>query len=197
MPEPKGFLVVPVGFRADGTLRALELTDSDELKVALATATGSDLLTELQAKLETADLELVSKILSNGPHGWISGVWQRNPLSFGFSGQVERLWTDTNLSAGANTVDDSAVPAGEIWIITQLSIMYDGTAPDDIQFAIRTVAQQIELFEVKDPVPSIFYDRQGWWILVQGDKLRLSCSGATAGNDLLGRAMGFRVDIDQ
>jgi hypothetical protein len=35
MADPKGLLVVPVGFRADGTIHALELDNSDRLKVII------------------------------------------------------------------------------------------------------------------------------------------------------------------
>ena len=38
MAVPKGFLTVPVAFRSDGTLRTLELDDSDYLKVAVQTS---------------------------------------------------------------------------------------------------------------------------------------------------------------
>lgn len=41
MAEPKGYLVVPLGFRSDGTIRALELDDSDNLKINLAATDAS------------------------------------------------------------------------------------------------------------------------------------------------------------
>jgi len=41
MADPKGNLVTPVGFRADGSIHALELDDSDRLKVILDAITGN------------------------------------------------------------------------------------------------------------------------------------------------------------
>ena len=41
MADPKGLLVVPVAFRADGTIHALELDTSDRLKVIIDAVTGN------------------------------------------------------------------------------------------------------------------------------------------------------------
>lgn len=41
MADPKGLLVVPIGYRADGSLHALELDDSDRLKVLIDSVTGT------------------------------------------------------------------------------------------------------------------------------------------------------------
>lgn len=123
MPEPKGLLIVPVGFRSDGTLRALELTDDDELKVYINSSTLDDILTELEAKLETADLELVSKILSIGSHGWLDGAWQRNPLQLGYSDIGGNTVTLAAPSTAGFSITDSVVPAGEIWLLQFGSVM--------------------------------------------------------------------------
>lgn len=197
MTEPKGFLVVPIGFRADGTLRALELTDSDELKIALATAAGSDLLTELQAKLETADLELVSKILSSGPHGWVGGAWQRQPIDIGYSASVHRRWGTNDLPAGSSFQDDAAVPAGEIWQITFFTFQYYGTSPTHVDYIMNSSGSDYYLHTQLSPASDSFYALAAELTMEEDDYLRLRIVGATLNDNIIGVGLGRRIDIDQ
>lgn len=307
MAVPKGFLVVPVGFRSDGTLRALELTDDDELKVYVASTVLDDILTalekiddlqnaldsvgtdeldvnveesvlptgaatettlatlsteaklelvrlllvsidgkdfatqttlaslltelqakadlsetqpisaaalplptgastsaaqataltELQAKLETADLEIVTSIPSVGPHGWIDGAWQRNPLLFGYSGVLYKTTANTSLSLGENSVDTSACASYEFWVITNISVMYRGTSPDYMEVRIVFNSTNMKLYQIANPTSELFYDKQGWWVLGPSDYLRVYTDDATANDDMYIFVTGFRVSSNQ
>ncbi len=130
--------------------------------------------------------------------GWIASAWQKNPLLFGYSGQILIADTNTSLAAGNNTIDSSAVPAGEIWVITNCAIAYSGTVAGVTMSAqLLDAATGYTLYGVLAVTSGLFVDRQGWWVLIPGNKLRLSITGATLNDDGFLRATGFRVDIDQ
>lgn len=186
MADPKGLLVVPVAFRPDGTMRAWELDNSDRLKVLVDAITGDVSVTQTNP----ANLQ-------SGINGWINAAWQKQPLIFGYSGDILRLASNTNLAAGTNQVNDSAVPAGEIWVVTSLSMAYVGTVPTSIRLSIVAATVAYRLFQQNAPVSDMAYDRQGYWIMQEGDNLRCTVLGATAGDDLFFWVNGFRLDIDQ
>lgn len=84
MADPKGFLVVPIGFRADGSLHSLELTDSDFLKVAVQSF-----------PVQETDI-----------YGWDGSTWIK--LSVDSSGRLTLFQqTPNNLQVGNNFFDGS------------------------------------------------------------------------------------------
>lgn len=131
-------------------------------------------------------------------HGWVGAAWQKDPIRFGYSELITEGVDNTSLAAGSNNLDTGTVPAGEIWVITNIAIRYDGTVSSvslTVALIIDTVLMGI--FGQKPPVSTVWYDRQGWWVLDAGDYIRLEVGGATMNDDAYLRVVGFRVDIDQ
>lgn len=129
--------------------------------------------------------------------GWVSAAWQKDPLRFGYSAHIYRAWSNLNLPAGNSTQADTAVPAGEIWVITNIAMRYEGTAPTFMTMQINDGVTTYHLFRQLAPTTLAVYDRQGWWVLAPGHNLEIRVIGATLNDDLYGYATGFRVDIDQ
>jgi hypothetical protein len=175
MGEPKGFIVVPIGFGPSDDLRSLELDTDDNLKVAFAAAAQG----------------LV------GPHGWINGAWQKNPVSFGASAALGRSWSTIALPAGNSFVADSAVPAGEIWVITHQTAWVVSATITRMRFFLNISGVNFETWVQITPGSDVRYDRQGWWVLFPGDFMQLRVESATLNDDASAVAAGFRVDIDQ
>lgn len=197
MGEPKGYLIVPVGFRADGTLRTLELTDSDELKVALTTATGSDLLTELQAKLETADLELVSKILSIGSHGWLGGAWQRNPFILGYSDIKTEAFSGTSTGEASTNGASTVVPAGELHSVNFSSCYHNDTVNRSITATAYDGSASFEYASWADVPPYTVKVSTTPFVLKPGTLLLFTCWALADTKIIYGRYWSSRIDIDQ
>lgn len=285
MPETRGELRTPVGFRDDGTVRALALTDADELKVsanatvladiltalqliddlrnaldsvdtdelvvnvdqsvlptgaataahqatmitalqliddlrgclnsvdtdvlitkvsasvlptgAATSAAQATALTELQAKLETADLELVSKILSTGPHGWIGGALQKQPLMLGFSGGAREIFTGTSVGAGNTDADSTPVPAGEIHVINFISMYHDDPTARATNFYANNGANNyafagfasLAQYGIAIDTTSI--------ILEEDDFIRVKVWGLANTKGIVANLWGNRIDIDQ
>jgi hypothetical protein len=218
MAEPKGNLVTPVAFNPSGYPLALEVDANGYLKVVITGAPGSDLLTELQQKLETAQLQLDANgalrvILKSsditlpvsvaapasglvGTHGYVSGAWQKNPIQFGYSSAYAERPSNTNLPVGNSSLDTSAIPNGKICILTNLSYLYVGTTATQLGLGIYRSSVNHNLFTQYSPANNVWYDRQGWWLLKSGDVLRVSIYGATAGDKMYGDYVGYMVDIN-
>lgn len=157
-----------------------------------------DTVGKLQVSVFSALPAGTNRIGAVGTEGWISSAWQKNPLRFGFSGLVSRLISSTTLAAGTNNLDDSAVPAGEFWVITNIAVDYVGTVANvGVRARIVDGVNSPYLFEYNPTVSDHLGDRQGFWIVPSGANLRLTVIGATLNDDAYLWANGFRVDTDQ
>jgi hypothetical protein len=175
MGEPKGFIVVPIGFGPSDDLRSIELDADDNLKVAFPAAAQG----------------LV------GPHGWIGGAWQKNPLPFGYSGFKGQYKENLSLPAGTSNLFSDVVPAGEIWVFSALSFQYTGTVPTAVNIQISDGTTFYIVYSVLAPVSTALYATQGVYIVPVGGQIAWQVQGATLNNDLKCWAVGYRVDIDQ
>ncbi len=160
-----------------------------------------DILADLQRQIDRLQSQLDELQTQEGNlannYGYVNGAWQKDPLTIGYSDTVLRSWSNLNLAAGANTVSDSAVPAGEIWIITNIATWYIGTITGVVLTArINSGGSQYVIFRQSPIVSDTIYDRQGYWVLKPGDNLEIRVTNATLNDDAFGTAIGFRVDID-
>jgi len=155
------------------------------------------LLTELQAKLETADLNLdVEKDLQVDVKTMPTVTVQAagGDKIFSFESIVEQALQNLDLAAGTNALTGTAVPAGKVWMITHAAADYVGTAPTDLRIVVTGLATSLYLkFEV-DPVPGRWYMWSGNVYLQAGDAMSCTVTGATAGDDLYFRYAGVQMD---
>jgi len=174
MATPKGNLVTPVGFDPSGHPLALEVDASGYLKVCTPAAAQG----------------LV------GTHGFVNAGWQKNPINFGYSGRLAIALTNTDLAAGASALSSLAVPAGWLWVITNLAFFYAGSTPFSVGVRLIQGGLDIYLYMQMSPTGWMIYDRQGWWVLKEGDYVSCFVNGAALGDDLYFRIHGFTVQID-
>ena len=173
MAAPKGKLVTPVAFEPGGYPLALEVDADGYLKVTF-TSPAKGLV---------------------GSHGYVGGAWQKNPILLGYSDRLFVNVYNDALAAGNNDLDVDPVPAGWLWVVTHFAIMYAGTSPDCIDVYIRDATTTVFIYRQQSPVSWAAYDRQGWWVLKEGDFIRYHVYGATLNDDLLGFASGFKVQL--
>ncbi|MDP2324162.1 MAG: hypothetical protein Q8N51_09045, partial [Gammaproteobacteria bacterium] len=129
--------------------------------------------------------------LTSGLHGWDGAAWRKLPLLFGYSDTLALEASNLALAAGTNTLDASACPAGYIWVVTSILIMYVGTVPAGIFTDLISGANTLALYRQFSPVSGAGYDRQGFWVLKAGDYLRCVVTGATLNDDLYLHASGY------
>jgi hypothetical protein len=175
MGEPKGLLVVPIGFNPSDDLRSLELDASDNLKVAFAAAAQG----------------LV------GPHGWISGAWQKNPLLLGYSGDDTQASINLNAVAGINVLALTAVPAGEIWIIQAIAAKDANNIVGTLTLQCVANGTPVPLISKAAPAVNEFVCWTGALVIKAGSFVRAVYTGVILNDDLEIYSHHVRIDIDQ
>lgn len=186
MADPKGMLVVPVGFRLDGSIHALELDNSDRLKVFIDPITG--VVTVSQSD---------PAALLTGVHGWDGNTWQKMVVNAsshlkndphlsknGRGAGIGTLTQNLALAAGTNTLNDAVVPANHKYVVRNISAIYTGTVAGvqlNINLVIGGTVINIRSFTgitsgVANQVPIDFP-------MTAGDNVRLAILGATLNDD--------------
>lgn len=175
MPEPKGFLITPVGFDDNEFPRSLEVDADDALRITF----------------ETAGKGLV------GGHGWIDAAWQKQAMPFGFSRTLTYSFYDLDTNDTDKNVNTTPVPSGEAHLITNLTIAAV-SASCTRMIAFASVSTVLAAVFCKDgPTNGYTYDRQPWVVLMPTDFLRLTGYTMTNGDMLFITAIGVKIDIDQ
>jgi hypothetical protein len=104
--------------------------------------------------------------------------------------------SNTSLAAGVNNLLLGAVPAGKLYVYTNIVIMYVGTVT-----GVTLIVQIVDggsyyyVFGQVPPVTLVPYDRQGQWVLKVGQYLKLYIGGATLNDDAYLYATGHVVDL--
>ncbi|GAG24325.1 unnamed protein product, partial [marine sediment metagenome] len=150
MGKPAGYLVVPLGLNPDDELRTLELDASDrlivtddQLKTILDKLSfdGSDRLIVNDDQLKTIldklqfDGSSYLKVVEQGAasataqsHGYISGAWQKQPMSAGFSAAIAVANANTSLPGASGYMEGTHVPPGEFHLVTSINVRHTGTS---------------------------------------------------------------------
>ena len=129
-------------------------------------------------------------------HGYSGGAWRKSPIAFGISGVVKRAWSNTSIDPGISQTADDPVPSGEVWIITVFLIKYTGTVPTNIQWRIGDVSGGFAFAVEESPTSNKWYEVYGFFPLEEGDFLEMQVVGGTAGDDIFGKGLGYKMDID-
>jgi len=103
---------------------------------------------------------------------------------------------NSSLPAGNSYIDSSAVPAGKIWIVSNVFFRYIGTPPTRVYVELSLADTSITVFMQASPSSGVGYDRQGWWVLQPGDFIRWSVYGATLDDDLYGYASVCTLNLN-
>lgn len=193
--------VVASGLPSDAATETTLAKVSDRLGALTGPAAGSankqlaDLLTELGAKLETADLNLdatkdLQVDVKTAPT--ITVIPGSSEKLIGYGGLIGENLSDTSLDAGTNSLIGTAVPAGEVHVVTQVAVLYTGTVPTKVLIApVGTPGTPVYL-EQWSPASGQWYYSSINVLLQEGDYIGCTVTGATAGDDLFFRYSGYK-----
>lgn len=130
-----------------------------------------------------------------GLWGWLSSQWIKLPILWGFGGVVEEALSNTSLPAGNSTIDATAVPANEIYVIENICYMYNGTAPTRLEVQVVGLAAAFRLEYNTSITSQVWYSWSGRVVLQEADYLSLNIVGATAGDTAHLRYAGYKMRI--
>jgi hypothetical protein len=128
-------------------------------------------------------------------YGRVNAAWHKDPIRFGYSDTVGETVQNLDLPAGTSVLDGTAVAYGYVHVITQASILYLGTSPANIDIRVKVGGVSIIVFRQKSPVSNQMYDRQGYWVLEEGDYVQAVVDGATLNDNFYLWYSGFKIDI--
>lgn len=140
---------------------------------------------------------VLSESIPQGSYGWFGGAWQKSPIPLGVSAVLVKNFYNENLAAGYTWIDSDVVPAGEIWIVTNMAVTIVSATISVVQVSFVSGAVTPLLWAQSAPVSGRTYDKQGYWVLGAGDKVRTIVQNSTLGNDIYVGFTGFVIDTDQ
>ena len=185
MAEPKGNLVTPVGHRADGTIRSLELTDDDHLIVQTDNMPTSILI---QGK----DGGSVARYVKTDAYGRVivdmedGGVL--NPYG------IYYMEENTSLATGTNDITLITVGASQRLRLRSVLIRYTGTVAGVTLTPFVDVSGTEYFIERLSGLASGIFNRVNSDILLNPDTiLKVKITGATLNDDFRGYAFAERI----
>lgn len=89
----------------------------------------------------------------------------------------------------------SIVPAGEVWVVTNIAVYHDDPTPRKIQVFFRYSTTNILLFGNSFLLTDEVMDRQGFWVLEAGDYIRILYVGLANGQKGYYSVAGYKVEV--
>jgi hypothetical protein len=185
---------------------ALHTVAADELDVVVTESVlPSDAATETTLNLirvgqggllEADDLNLdASGSAGVNQHQYDGSAWRKSNMLFGYNDRYAERVYEPNLAAGANTVYGTTVPDGEVWIVTTFIGQCVGATITILVFGSNNDVYPIPVVVQQPPVTGQWYVWTGTLVLKAGDRIYGYVAGATLGNDLDIRALGYKMNI--
>lgn len=169
---------------------ALQLID--DLRNALATVATDKLRASVVDALPAGANNIGDVDVLTMPTVTIQAAGGDKP--FALEGVVKEERVNTNLSAGANGLNGTAVPAGKLYVITQVTGMYLGTPPSFLRLLINIGGINLLIHEERSITSGRWYSVSVNLYLSAGDYVAAYVEGATAGDDLTLQYCGYAMD---
>lgn len=156
----------------------------------------ADILTELNAKVETADLDLdASGRLSGNAHHYDGSAWRKSNLLWGYHDSYIESDDTTSDGSSPTTVALTAVPEGEVWVIAHFSGYHNDAAARDVKYQ---AVQGSDIILMKHDA-SLAADTRLMWdgeiVLKEGGYVRALGVSITSGKTVYFQAMGYKMDV--
>lgn len=180
---------------ASGHLQ-IDIVDSGgaDLKDVLDKLT--DILTELNAKLETADLDLdASGRLSANAYHYDGSAWRKSNLLWGYHDTVAELVRDSSADAGTNTLTATAAASGEVHVLTAIAAVNYNTAMSRVRIFAYVDATTRVVYGKESPGAGEVVVAPNPIYLGPGDYVLCYFYGCTAGDTIDFAIHGYKMDI--
>lgn len=175
-----------MGSEPKGILRVLAWFDnvSDELK-AVINDDG-----EMPVNVENFPTTLYTHIHSYDDSGWV-----KNPIVWGYTDTWRERKFTLNATVGDHTLIHSTVPAGEVWVLENISVFNVTTAINYIRIYIAPVTNSYIFKQFNSPVANTPDSYTGRFTLKEGDKIRVLFNGCVANDDIYSDVVGYKMKV--
>lgn len=173
---------------------------SSALPTDAATATNQSTANTALAAIQTA-IEILDNIVSgneaqvdivSAPVIAVKNEW--GDVLFGYDAHVAESAT-ASASAGTNTLDTGAVPSNKLWVIQTANMVDASNAPSKMAIQMWNGSAGFAVAVDNAPVSNGTLLYPGYVVIPAGWNVRFRFEGCTAGDSLIGRALGYQVSL--
>lgn len=183
------------------------ISASDRLQVETEDPSGADLtdviskladiLTELNAKLETADLtSATTRYINTLSYQYDGSAWHKSNLIFGYYDRLVEDVRDLTLAAGNQFLNGTQVPDGEVWVVTCVNSYVASASVDRMAVQINFGGTIISILNEVPPTSGYYYVIDGLWVLKKDDYVRWYATDLTLNDDGILTYSGYKMKID-
>ena len=115
-------------------------------------------------------------------------------IPFGYNNRYAEEVSNLNAAAGWNDLLGTAVPAGEVWVVTAIAGVNSNRACT-IQIGARGGTIDVYAISTTSAGALLWVAAAPQLILKEGDKIVGSFGGCTAGDDIYLRASGYKMKV--
>ena len=135
------------------------------------------------------------EFFKDGGWGHDGSQWRKLALLWGYSDVYKEAKSNTNADVGTNYLLFGAVPAGEIWIVTNAVAYNSITAGCSIALAPVVNASAVVIRYTIFITLTRYTDWQGWCVLKAGDYFRVGFYNCVAGDDIYAHVIGYKMAV--
>ena len=170
---------------------------SNALPTGAATeATQGSILAQLDAKTSTLAAESGGNLASiKTAIEKIDDIALETNKLFGFNDRYAETVSNLDPGAGAITLDTTAVPAGEVWIVQCVEAYNDARGVRMLAVLRTSTTSEASVFDITTTVAGGRAIANGQWVLKAGDCVRFYFLTTTAGDDLYGHLWGYKMKV--
>jgi len=130
-----------------------------------------------------------------GLWGYDGTVWRKLPLLWGYTDRLAERAFNLDAAAGANTLSLDAVPAGEVWSVSLLTVVNWTSAVSSITVQLFEGANDYYLGLRGATAAVVSVEIQGPVIAKAGDILRVNMGGCTLHDVLAFYVNGYKMAV--
>jgi len=136
------------------------------------------------------------RYFKNGSWGYYNSKWQPWGLPFAFHDQVLGIAEDLNADDLTNYLQGTAVPSGEIWVITNIMAWNTTNQVSGIVLGVNSGGTTYWLRSSGAKTTRIGLDWQGAVFLKPGDYVIAELRGCTVGDDIHLYYAGYKIEVE-
>ena len=131
----------------------------------------------------------------DGTWGWDGTRWRKLPLTWGYTDvYIENVRTNDAV-AGLNDLDGSLVPAGEVWVVTNVVLFNTDSATTIIDMQVWLSPDAVLVRRVRDAIANYSAEWAGQVYLKAGYRMRAEFSGCTLNDNLRANFLGYKMAV--
>jgi len=131
----------------------------------------------------------------DGAWGWNGSKWVKNGIAFAYFDVYGESEAVAVTETGSNVMTFATVPAGEMWVITNISAASTTSDPSTCFFDVAVNGTFRALVKAAYPTAAVTVDWRGQVYLKEGDYARVTFNGCVYGHWVGAWAVGYKVKV--